>query len=139
MMTATLPDMPIQQLAAPPAVLDTDGDLIAAWIEHGNREAMAELFSRHAEDCLRLAVRRLGTLSEAEDAVQDAFIRVMRLARTFRRDAAGGSARGWIFAIVANTCVSRLREQQARIRREQALRPVRDHQDPDPDLGAAVR
>ncbi|HEX7077171.1 MAG TPA: sigma-70 family RNA polymerase sigma factor [Candidatus Eisenbacteria bacterium] len=46
---------------------------------------------------------------EAEDAVQDAFLRAIRYFDGFR----GGDGRAWLLSIVRNTCFTRLRDRSA--------------------------
>ena len=48
--------------------------------------------------------------NEAADAVQDACLRALRFIGGFR----GGDGRSWLFAIVRNTCYSRLKRSASR-------------------------
>jgi RNA polymerase sigma-70 factor (ECF subfamily) len=93
-----------------------DTDAITAWIERADREALQQVFARHAHAALRLARHRLGNHSDADDAVQHAFITVMRGARHFRPDR--GTVRGYILAAVLNSCAMLCRSASRRRARE---------------------
>jgi RNA polymerase sigma-70 factor (ECF subfamily) len=70
------------------------------------------LAARFEADRARLravAYRMLGTLPEAEDAVQEAWL---RLARTDTREVANLS--GWLTTVVARVCLDQLRSRKAR-------------------------
>src|SRR4051812_46911441 len=98
------------------AVQDPDPEAVAAWVERGDREALERVFARHAEAALRLATKRLGNVSDAEDAVQHAFIGVMRSARNLRPEL--GTVRGYILAAVVNACSQQRRADGTRRNRE---------------------
>jgi len=67
----------------------------------GDTEAFAILVSRHHAACLRLATHVLGTREDAEDAVQESFLRAYRhLARYEERE----RFTGWLFRILVNQC-----------------------------------
>ncbi len=67
----------------------------------GDTEAFAVLVDRHHERCLRLATRLLGSVEDAEETVQDAFIRAYRaLGRYEERDQFGA----WLTRILVNRC-----------------------------------
>jgi len=57
------------------------------------------------------AWRMLGSREEAEEAAQDAFLRIYRGLEDFRGESQLSS---WIFRIVANVCITRLRRKQMR-------------------------
>ena len=55
---------------------------------------------------MTLAVRLLGDRREAEEAVQDAFVKAFRSLDRFRGDASFGT---WFYRILYNSCISRMR------------------------------
>jgi len=61
------------------------------------------------DDAYNLARWLLHDDQEAQDAVQDAFMRAMRYARGFR----GGDRRAWLLAIVRNVCYTQLSRSRA--------------------------
>lgn len=72
-----------------------DEDLLAR-IAAADAPAWEELVRRHTDAVYSLSVRMLGRCPEAEDAVQETFLRVRKSAHTFQPD---GNARGWILKI----------------------------------------
>lgn len=121
---------------APRAAGDADdAAAIAAWVEQGDRDALQTVFARHAPAALRLAAHRLGNHSDADDAVQHAFIGVMRSARSFRPEA--GTVRGWLLASVLNACAHQRRSDGSRRARE-AGPPPPTPEPGDPDLRDAM-
>jgi RNA polymerase sigma factor (sigma-70 family) len=90
-------------------------------------ERLAEQFEEHRSHVRAVAYRMLGSVSEAEDAVQEAWI---RLSRT---DVSGvDNLRGWLTRVVARVCLDMLRTRAAR--REDPL----DVHVPDPIITRAI-
>jgi RNA polymerase sigma-70 factor (ECF subfamily) len=77
----------------------------------GDTEAFGILFSRHRERLWAVAVRTLGDVDDAADALQDAMISAFRRAGSFRGDSAVTT---WLHRIVVNACLDLLRRQAAR-------------------------
>jgi RNA polymerase sigma-70 factor (ECF subfamily) len=72
-------------------------------------EALALKFEEHRRHLNRVAYRMLGSATEAEDAVQEAWFRLSR------SDAAGVSnLRGWLTTVVARVCLDALRARRVR-------------------------
>jgi RNA polymerase sigma-70 factor (ECF subfamily) len=90
-------------------------------------ERLAEQFEEHRPHVRAAAYRMLGSVSEAEDAVQEAWI---RLSRT---DVSGvDNLRGWLTTVVARVCLDMLRTRASR--REE---PLEVHV-PDPIIARAI-
>ena len=90
-------------------------------------ERLAEQFEEHRSHVRAVAYRMLGSVSEAEDAVQEAWI---RLSRT---DVSGvDNLRGWLTTVVARMCLDMLRTRASR--REDPL----DVHVPDPIIARAI-
>lgn len=86
-------------------------------------EAFPELF-RYKEDALRLAFNLTRNRLDAEDAVQDAYLRAVRASH---RGAARPDSRGWFMCIVANAARDLRDLNRNRKRREQQVnRPFRN-------------
>jgi RNA polymerase sigma-70 factor (ECF subfamily) len=78
---------------------------------------LAELFEEHRAHLRAVAYRMLGSSSEVDDAVQEAWL---RLSRT---DATGiDNLGGWLTTVVARVCLDMLRSRQAR--REEPFTPA---------------
>ncbi len=73
----------------------------------GDLDAFNQLVTRHERSVLNLCWRMLGTLPEAEDASQDAFIKAWTNAKSFK----GGAVRPWLLRIATNTCYDVLRSK----------------------------
>lgn len=103
----------------------TDAQLLAAHAA-GDRHAFAELFGRHRRELERLAQLTSRTREDADDAVQDAMLSAHRKAAAFRYDCA---VRTWLYRIVLNACLDRLRRSRAQptIALLDDARPVGDH------------
>src|SRR5436305_11392729 len=72
-------------------------------------DELAEQFESHREHLNRVAYRMLGSTGEAEDAVQEAWLRLSR------SDAdAVANLGGWLTTVVARVCLDALRARRAR-------------------------
>src|SRR4051812_44279919 len=91
----------------------TDADVVRRVLE-GDADAFRLVADRYYDRCLRLATHVLGGGADAEDAVQDAFLRAYRHLGSYQeRD----KFSAWLFRIVVNQC----RTIGARKRGAQAL------------------
>jgi len=80
----------------------TDAECVAL-ARAGEESARASLVTRHHASCLRFARYLLGDETDAEDAVQETFVRAFAaLARYEERDA----FRAWLFQILVHRCRS---------------------------------
>ena len=75
---------------------DEDMPITEAWEEH----------RRYVRD---VAFRMLGNISDAEDTVQEAFLKVCRAARGFEGNS---SLSTWIYRILINCCYDTIRKKQ---------------------------
>jgi len=69
-----------------------------------------ELLSRYRKSALALAYQMLGNVEDAEDAAQEAFVRVFQAMPQFRGQAAFST---WLYRIVTNTCLARIRKRRS--------------------------
>lgn len=76
----------------------------------GDEEAFALLYHRYEHDAWSLASFQLRDAHDAEDAVQETFVRAYRGLGSFR----GDTARPWLLAICRNVCMDRLRSRLGR-------------------------
>jgi len=86
----------------------------------GKPEAVAALSDRYRERLVAYAHRVVGDRDEAEDVVQEVFLRAPKASRL--RDAK--SLIGWLYAVCHRLAVDRLRAQNRRARALDALAPV---------------
>jgi len=99
-------------------------------------ERLAEQFEQHRAHLRAVAYRMLGSASEAEDAVQESWI---RLGRTDVDNVE--NLRAWLTTVVARVCLDMLRTRTSR--REDSLDthvpdPVITRADDDPESGAVL-
>ena len=112
--TIRLPDLGIaeqQESTVKPEAPLSDEALMAE-VCLGSKEALSQLFRRHARVVHGVAYRVLRDASEADDLVQDAFLLVHRLCRTF--DSSKGSAQFWILQMAYRRAISRRRYLNSR-------------------------
>jgi RNA polymerase sigma factor (sigma-70 family) len=69
----------------------------------------AEQFEQHRPHLQAVAYRMLGSVGEAEDAVQEAWLRLNRA-----DDGAIGNLGGWLTTVVGRVCIDMLRARRAR-------------------------
>jgi RNA polymerase sigma-70 factor (ECF subfamily) len=101
--------------AAPPSCSEEARRVKAAVLagqQDEAREAFADLVGSHQRQAMRLALYLLRDATEADEAVQDAFVKVFTHITSYREDL---PFEAWFTRILANTCRDR---QKARRRRE---------------------
>jgi RNA polymerase sigma-70 factor (ECF subfamily) len=85
-------------------VKDPDQEIVDA-IRAGNTRRYAALVDRHKDRALTLALRLVGDREEAEELVQDGFLRAYDSLGQFRGDARFGT---WFYRILYNLCMTRV-------------------------------
>jgi len=93
---------------APDAAAEAVAALIAR-IAQGDRAAFRALFELAGGRTLALCLRMLRQRGQAEEAMQDAFVRVWSHAASYRSEAA--HPLGWVLAIARNRCLEILRRR----------------------------
>src|SRR6185295_5034886 len=125
----------IETMNALPTQAD-DAALLRAFSERGDRQAMNVLFARHADAAFRVALRCCRNAADAEDAVQTAFIEVLRHSAKYRGESA---VRAWIFGFVVNATRHKAREEGRRAAREERASVTGELAPDDRALQDAVR
>ena len=91
----------------------TDAELVFR-TRAGDPDAFSVLVSRYYDACWRFAYHMLGERADAEDVVQDSFLRAyLAIGRYDERD----QFRGWLFRILTNQCRNALTSRGRRTRR----------------------
>jgi RNA polymerase sigma-70 factor (ECF subfamily) len=96
---------------------DDDAETVAQ-ARAGDADAFRRLVERHSRNVFRLAYRMTRNEHDAEDVVQEAFLRAYRNLDRFEERAQFGS---WVYRIAANCAYDSLR---ARERRQEDAEPV---------------
>jgi RNA polymerase sigma-70 factor (ECF subfamily) len=94
----------------------------------GDRDAYRILVERHSQNVYRLAYRMAGNSHDAEEIVQEAFLRGYQKLKQFAGQANFGT---WVYRIAANYAIDRLRQRKVDDSRREL--PARD-----PDDGAEL-
>jgi len=74
----------------------------------GNQNAQARLYRQYVQAMFNLVVRMMPTRAEAEDVVQEVFVKVFQKLDTFKGEATLGA---WIKRIAINTALGHLRKK----------------------------
>jgi RNA polymerase sigma-70 factor (ECF subfamily) len=85
----------------------------AARVANGDGASFAEVVARTSAPLYRLAARLMGNTADAEDAVQDAYLRAFTALRAGRFDGRA-ELRTWLYRIVTNACLDGLRRRRSR-------------------------
>ena len=95
-----------------------DNDLIKGCID-GDRRMQEELYRRFSPKMYAVCLRYASNAEEAQDILQDAFIKVYKKLDSFRGD---GSFEGWVRRIFVNTAIEHFR-------RKKYLQPVTEKEE----------
>jgi len=88
----------------------TNEQLMVAYGQ-GDTSAFEELLRRHQRPVLNFIFRYVGNRSTAEDLVQDVFIRIIRRAGSYKREAKFTT---WLYTIARNICIDHSRRMKHR-------------------------
>lgn len=78
----------------------------------GDAKVFEEIYRTFGDRMKSIAWNHLGNLSDAEDAVQETFLKIHRAAATFTGEASFST---WMFRILVNTCYDILRKRKRRV------------------------
>lgn len=96
----------------------SESDLINGCID-GNRRMQEELYRRFSPRMYAVCLRYAGSSEEAEDILQEGFIKIFKKLQSFRGE---GSFEGWIRRIFVNTAIEHFR-------RKRYLQPVTEKEE----------
>jgi RNA polymerase sigma factor (sigma-70 family) len=96
----------------------TETDLIKGCLE-GNRRMQEELYRRFSPRMYAVCLRYAGNAEEAQDVLQEGFIKIFKKLDSFRGD---GSFEGWIRRVFVNTAIEHFR-------RKKYLQPVTEKEE----------
>jgi RNA polymerase sigma-70 factor (ECF subfamily) len=90
----------------------SDDRRLAAACAAGDTKVFEDIYRRFGDRMKSIAWNHLGNRSDAEDAVQETFLKVHRAAATYTGQASFAT---WIYRILVNTCYDVLRRRRRRI------------------------
>lgn len=93
------------------AAHDLDDESLMALVKKGDRQAFSHLLRRHSEMFFRLAWRFTQDESEAEDVVQDAFLKLWDNPERYKARP-GVKFTSWFYRVVANAALDRVRKRK---------------------------
>jgi RNA polymerase sigma-70 factor (ECF subfamily) len=79
--------------------------------QRGDRAAFVSLVQRHQKPLFNFVLRRIGSPVAAEDITQEAFIKVVQSATTFKHEARFST---WLYSIARNLCIDQSRRGKIR-------------------------
>lgn len=86
----------------------TDADLIHGCIQ-GDRRMQKALYDKYAGKMYAVCLRYMGNADDAQDILQDGFIKVYKNLERFRGE---GSFEGWVRRIFVNTAIEQIRKKK---------------------------
>ena len=96
----------------------------------GDRDAYRVLVERHSRTVYRMAYRMTGNAHDAEEVVQESFLRAYQKLKQFAGSANFGT---WVYRIAANYAIDRIRQRNAEeARREKPGKAGQDSLEVDP-------
>jgi RNA polymerase sigma factor (sigma-70 family) len=96
-----------------PAVPATEDDRrLASGCAAGDTKVFEEIYRRFGDRMKSVAWGHLGNASDAEDAVQETFLKIHRAATTFTGEASFST---WAYRILVNTCYDAIRRRKRRV------------------------
>ncbi|OGZ94883.1 MAG: hypothetical protein A2633_02305 [Candidatus Sungbacteria bacterium RIFCSPHIGHO2_01_FULL_47_32] len=90
------------------------------------------LVRKYQAPFFRTALRVVHNRQDAEDVVQEAFLKIYSKARLFKKRE-GASLKSWIYAVLVNTAISHIRKHKQAKLKELQWDPVLDSVLPDPE------
>ncbi|HVM00719.1 MAG TPA: RNA polymerase sigma factor [Egibacteraceae bacterium] len=105
----------------------SDDELVAAWVE-GERRAFDALVDRYERRVYGICYRYFGNASDAEDAMQETFVAVLRRGGTYSGTAAFST---WLYRVATNACNDLARKRSRRPRTVPLVGGSRDGDAPD--------
>src|SRR6516164_4207986 len=103
----------------------SDGEAVQRTLA-GQREAYRVLVERHSRSVFRMAYRMTGNRHDAEEVVQEAFLRAYQKLEKFAGEANFGT---WVYRIAANYAIDRIRQRNTEtVRRQMPGNPGEDGQ-----------
>lgn len=114
------------------AHVSAEDSALAAACRAGDLRAFERLYHLHGSRMKSVARNLLGTASDAEDAVQETFLKIQRSIASFRGQSSFAT---WTFRILINTCYD---ARRSRLRKKEVAQDEPEGEAPRPEPRAAV-
>lgn len=88
--------------------VDNDAVLVTR-VKAGDQQAFETLYRRYVSTVYRQALKLAGNAEEAEEIVQEVFLKLYEKAKTFRGDSAFST---WLYRLTVNTALMKLRRRK---------------------------
>jgi RNA polymerase sigma-70 factor, ECF subfamily len=111
--------------------MDGTDAAVVARVRAGDSEAFRVLVDRHARAIFRLACRMIGNEQDADDVVQETFLRAFRQIGRFESRANFGT---WLYRIAVNCSLDLLRQRPRRVEEQ----PAEDPEEPVADCDTSA-
>jgi len=108
-------------------VTEVSDEILMGWISQGDRAAYRALVDRHVHRMVGIAHRMVGSRADAEDLVQDTFIKIWTHAPQWQPDRAKFTT--WAYRILMNRCIDCRRRPVG-----ESLEVVEEREDPSPNV-----
>ncbi|RYD55531.1 MAG: sigma-70 family RNA polymerase sigma factor [Sphingobacteriales bacterium] len=86
---------------------------LMALVAKGNEKAFAQLYDRYFDKLVWYAYGLVGRMEQAEDIVQDVFLKIIQKPERFNRQKKFST---WIYTVVGNACKNQLRNEETHSR-----------------------
>jgi RNA polymerase sigma-70 factor (ECF subfamily) len=121
-------------MSASPADATGQGRALLAAAQGGDEAAFRRLLEPHRAELHAHCYRMLGSVHDAEDALQDALLRAWRGLAGFE---ARSSLRAWLYRIATNACLNAMERRPARLL-PMSLGPVSEPYEDDSPLAESI-
>jgi len=102
-------------------------------VKQGDPEAFASLVNRYKAPAFSIALKILKNSEDAEEVVQEAFVRAFQNIKRFREESKFST---WLYRIVYNSCISEIRKNR---RESVPLEKVAEHDPGFHDIDDALK
>lgn len=106
-----------------PGGTETEDARLLSRVSAGDRDAWEALVSRHGDAAFAVLRSMLRSTQDAEDALQDTFIRIHRYAGSYKPDSHGNNARGWVVRVAARVALSMMSKRKTSEQHEAQVTP----------------
>jgi RNA polymerase sigma-70 factor (ECF subfamily) len=129
---ATAP--PAKASAADPEARDREDAALMGRFKAGDARAFESLLGRHKKGVYNFCLRMLADRAAAEDATQEVFLRIVRSAKDWERQAKFTT---WLYTVARNHCIDAIRK--ASYRKTASLdQSLKEGEEDGPSLGERV-